>query len=196
MRFLWLDTETTGLEVENASAFELGFILIDNGLFITERCFFLNPLNEKIKLSEESVKIHKYTEKDIFKFPSEKEQISKIVAFLEESRELWKKDGSKSEKMIIAGYNVEFDIKHLSALLERNGYKMSDYFNLEIIADVFKQVKNAQRMGVLPYLENRKLCTVCEHLGIELKKSHDAINDIRATRRLGIKLQTLGVNLL
>ena len=45
MRFLWRDTETTGIEVPDSAAFEVAMILIDNGSFIGERCFFLNPLS-------------------------------------------------------------------------------------------------------------------------------------------------------
>ena len=45
MRFLWLDTETTGLEVTDSAAFELAFILVDGGKMICEKCFFLNPLS-------------------------------------------------------------------------------------------------------------------------------------------------------
>ena len=141
MRFLWLDTETTGLEVTDSAAFELAFILVDGGKVICERCFFLNPLNDTIKYHEEAGKVHGYSEQDIKSFPDEREQMPKIANFLEEARELWQKDGSKSEKLVIAGYNVEFDIKHLKALLERNGYKFEDYFS-NIIADVFVQVKS------------------------------------------------------
>lgn len=65
MRFLWLDTETTGIEVTDSAAFEVAMILIDNGSFICERCFFLNPLSETIKYHEEAGKVHGYSEADI-----------------------------------------------------------------------------------------------------------------------------------
>lgn len=39
MRFLWLDTETTGLEVTDSAAFELAFILVDGGKVICEKMF-------------------------------------------------------------------------------------------------------------------------------------------------------------
>ena len=195
MRFLWLDTETTGIEVTDSAAFELAFILVDNGRFICERCFFLNPLSETIIYHAEAGAIHGYSEADIKAFPSEQEQMPKIAAFLEESRELWQKDGSKSEKLIIAGYNVGFDIAHLKAGLERHGFKFDDYFS-EIIADVFEQVKKAGRQRILPYLQNRKLTTIAEHLGIEYENAHDALADIKVTRQVAAKLQTLGASLL
>lgn len=195
MRFLWLDTETTGLEVTDSAAFELAFILVDGGKVICERCFFLNPLNDTIKYHEEAGKVHGYSEQDIKSFPDEREQMPKIANFLEEARELWQKDGSKSEKLVIAGYNVEFDIKHLKALLERNGYKFEDYFS-NIIADVFVQVKRAGMQKALPYLPDRKLLTVAKHLGVNLENAHDALADIKATREVAGKLYKLGVALL
>lgn len=195
MRFLWIDTETTGLEVTDSAAFEVAMILVDNGKFICSRCFFLNPLSETIKYHEEAGKIHGYSENDIRSFPTESEQVQKIASFLKDARELWMKDGSKTEKMIVAGYNVGFDIKHLKALLERNGYKLSDYFK-EVVADVFVQVKKAGMQKALPYLPDRKLGTVAKHLGVKLENAHDALADIKATRSVAAKLHSMGVSLL
>lgn len=195
MRFLWIDTETTGLEVTDSAAFEVAMILVDSGKFICSRCFFLNPLSETIKYHEEAGKVHGYSENDIRSFPAESEQVQKIASFLKDARELWMKDGSKTEKMIVVGYNVGFDIKHLKALLERNGFYYGDYFS-DVVADVFLQVKKAGEMRILPYLKNRKLATVAEHLGIDIGKAHDALSDIKATREVAKSLAKMGVNLL
>ena len=40
MRFLWLDVETTGLEVSDSAPFQIAFILVDNGKFINAELFF------------------------------------------------------------------------------------------------------------------------------------------------------------
>lgn len=194
MRFMWLDTETTGLETTDASAFELAFILVQNGVVICERDFYLNPLSETIKYNEDAGKIHGYTEEQIKAFPPEKEQILKIVDFLKSSVNLFKSDGSRTEKLVIAGYNVEFDKKHLKALLARNGFNYDDYFI--DTADVFEQVKRAGIQKALPYLPDRKLGTVAKHLGVNLENAHNALADIRATREVAKKLQQLNVNLL
>lgn len=195
MRFLWLDTETTGIETSDSAAFEIAFILVDNGKQICERCFFLNPLSDTVKYHEEAGNVHGYSERDIMAFPSEREQMPKVALFLEEAREFWKKDGSRSEKMIAAGYNVGFDIGHLKALLERNGYRFEDYFS-GVVADVFLQVKKAGMQKALPYLPDRKLGTVAKHLGVNLKNAHDALADIRATRIVAAKLHSMGVSLI
>ena len=195
MRFLWLDTETTGLEVTDSSIFELGLILVENGQAICERCFFLNPLSDTIKYHEEAGKVHGYSEQDIRSFPTEKEQMPKIIEFFNNAVNLFKNDGSRREKLIVAGYNVGFDIKHLKELLKRNNYNYDDYF-LPNTADVYEQVKRAGIQKALPYLPDRKLTTVAKHLGVELENAHDALADIKATRSVAQKLFQLKVNLL
>lgn len=195
MRFMWIDTETTGIDTSDSAAFQVACVLVDNGQLICERCFFLNPLSETIKYHEGAGSVHGYSEEQIKAFPPEKEQVSRIATFFEEARELFEKDGSKTEKMIIAGYNVSFDIGHLKALFERNDYRLEDYF-LSVIADVFLQVKKAGIQKALPYLPDRKLGTVAKHLGVKLEDAHDALADIRATREVAVKLYKMGIALI
>ena len=194
MRFLWLDVETTGLEVSDSAPFQIAFILVENGTFINSELFFLNPLSETIKYHEEAGKIHGYSEEQIRSFEPESVQVQKIAAYLDKSCSLRDECGIKDERLIIAGYNVGFDVKHLTALMERNGFDMDFYFTGQI-ADVYEQVKQAGIQKVLPYLPNRKLPTVAKHLGIELENAHDALADITATRGVALKLHKMGVKL-
>jgi DNA polymerase III subunit epsilon len=195
MRFLWVDTETTGIETEDSSCFEIGMILVDNGKQICERCFFLNPLSETILYHEDAGKINGYTKEKIESFTPEKEEVPIIASFLSEAREFFQKDGTKTEKMVFSGYNCGFDYGHIKALCERNGLKMEDYFT-GVKADVFGQVKKASEAKAIPYLENRKLGTLCKYFSIDLTNAHDALADVRATRILAAKLYGLGINLL
>ena len=194
MRFLWLDVETTGLEVSDSAPFQIAFILVDNGAFINAQLFFLNPLSETIKYHEEAGKIHGYSEEQIRSFEPEKVQVQKIAAYLDKSRFLQGEGGIKDKRMIIAGYNVRFDIEHLTALMERNGVDMDTYFTGKA-ADVYEQVKQAGIQNVFPYLPNQKLPTVAKHLGITLENAHDALADITATRGVALKLHKMGVKL-
>ena len=194
MRYMWIDTETTGIDTSDSSAFQIGLILVDNGKVICERCFYLNPLSENILYHESAGAIHGYSEEKIRSFNPEVEQVKKIVSFFQEAKELFEKDGSKSEKMVIAGYNVNFDKNHVTAILERNGFKMSDFFE-DKIYDVFEQVKLAGKMRLLPYLENRKLGTICKYFNIEIGTAHDALADIKATREVAKSLYRIGVKM-
>lgn len=195
MRFLWCDVETTGLDPTNASAFQIAFILVDNGREYGERCFRFNPLSETILYHEDAGKVHGYTKEQIESFPSEREIAPNIIRFLGDATNLFASDGSRFEKMIFAGYNSdEFDWNHVKAVLERNDARMDDYFCGK--ADVFKQVKRAGDARVLPYLPNRKLGTVCDHFQIKMERAHDALSDIRATREVAKSLHKLGIPLM
>lgn len=195
MRFLWCDVETTGLDPTNASAFQIAFILVDNGKCYGERCFNFNPLSDKILYDEDAGKVHGYTKEQIESFPPESEIAQNIIRFLDNATRLYTADGSRYEKMVFSGYNSdEFDWNHVRAVLERNDARMEDYFCGK--ADVFKQVKRAGEARKMPYLPNRKLGTVCDHFQIKMEKAHDALSDIRATREVAKSLQRLGIPLI
>ena len=195
MRFLWLDTETTGLEPHNSSIFQAAMILVENGKVLAERCFFLNPLSSTILYDEAAGKIHGYSKEHIASFPPEKTQIVLITDFLTDARERWQTDGSQTKKLTLCGYNIEFDRKHLQALLARNGYRFDDYFS-KSEGDVLQQVRAAGRHNLLPKLANQKLETVARHFGIPMEKAHDALCDIRTTRQIARTLYRRGIQLL
>lgn len=195
MRILWIDTETTGLDYDRNGIFEFACIFTEKVVgsnarpVYCERDFFLNPLSEGLEYSEEAAKIHGITREDMEKFPAEKDAVERIVAFLEDAE----KFGSGG-KMIFCGYNSTFDWNMTEKMLGRHGYRMDDYFDKR--ADVFEQVKSAGRLKVIPYLENRRLTTLCKHFKIDLENAHTALADIRATRELARVLQKSGVNLI
>ena len=99
MKEIVLDTETTGLSVKDGHRIvEIGCIELDD-LIPTNKIFhfYLNP---ERKVSEESFKIHGYSDK----FLSDKKKFSEIADdFLE---------FIKDKKIII--HNAEFDIAHIN----------------------------------------------------------------------------------
>ena len=99
MKEIVLDTETTGLSVKDGHRIvEIGCIELDE-LIPTKKIFhfYLNP---ERKVSEESFKIHGYSDE----FLSNKQKFSEIAdSFLE---------FIKDKKIII--HNAEFDIAHLN----------------------------------------------------------------------------------
>lgn len=194
MRFLWLDTETTGLEVENSSIFQAAMILVENGKVLAERCFYLNPLSNTILYDEAAGKIHRYSKEQITSFPPERTQTARIASFLTDARERWQTDGSQTKKLALCGYNIKFDRTHLQALLMRNGFRFDDYFS-KPEGDVLQQVRIASGRNLLPKLANQKLETVAQYFGIPMEKAHDALCDIRATRQIAHTLYRKGIKL-
>lgn len=196
MKFLWCDVETTGLNIENAAPFQIAFIFVStqntggkNVKNESERVFLLNCLDMKhVEFNEESAKIHGISKETIQNYENSHEVCTKIMNFLSDCVNF-----RKVEKMYFCGYNCEFDWKHLVSLFNHHGMDFGKFFEKRL--DVFNQVKKAGKNKILPYLPNRKLTTICEHLKIDLSNAHDALADIKATRDVAKSLATLGVPL-
>ena len=99
MREIVLDTETTGLSVENGHRIvEIGCIELDDQILTSNR--FHCYLNPQRKVSDEAFKVHGYSDE----FLSDKKKFNEIAdEFL---------DFIRDKKIII--HNAEFDISHLN----------------------------------------------------------------------------------
>ena len=108
MKEIVLDTETTGLSVENGHRIvEIGCIELDNQILTSKR--FHCYLNPQRKVSEEAFKVHGYSDE----FLSNKKKFSEIVD-----------DFIKfiSEKKLVI-HNAQFDLSHLNNELKIVGKK-------------------------------------------------------------------------
>jgi DNA polymerase III epsilon subunit-like protein len=175
MIIAFCDTETSGLEPINSGPFELAFLVYSGAQLLEERLFHLNPLNDDVVIHQEALDVNGATEELIRSYPPAKEVVPEMTEFF--------KKHAPPEKMIFAGYNCPFDYGHLGALLFREGFLISDYFNGRFI-DVLELVKRAKDMKLLETTQNNKLETMTKALGIEHDAAHTALSDIKATRRL------------
>ena len=108
MKEIVLDTETTGLSVENGHRIvEIGCIELDNQILTANR--FHCYLNPQRKVSEEAFKVHGYSDE----FLSDKKK------FFEIADDFIKFIGNK--KLII--HNAQFDLSHLNNELKILGKK-------------------------------------------------------------------------
>jgi DNA polymerase III epsilon subunit-like protein len=175
MTAIWCDTETTGIEPINSGAFEIAFLVYHDSQLLAEKVFYLNPLSEEVLFHDDAFKIHGISEDTIKSYPPAAEIVPQIVEFLGEFR--------PEEKMVFAGYNCKFDYGHAGAVLFREGYAISDYFDGRFI-DVLDLVKKAKEMRILDNTDNNQLTTITKALGIPHEGAHGAMADIKATRRL------------
>lgn len=199
MKFLWCDTETTGLETVNAKPFQIAFIFcyslkVPNEALkqeVFERVFTLNPFDiPGTEYNESAGKVNGYTKEMIQEFKASAIAVKDIEQYLTELLNY-----KQTEKMFFCGYNSNtFDWNHLVDLFARYELDFTKFFNTQKL-DVFEQVKRAGQMKILPYLENRKLTTVAKFLNIEMENAHDALCDIRATREVAKSLTRKGVAL-
>jgi DNA polymerase III epsilon subunit-like protein len=157
MTVVWCDTETTGLYPIDSGAFEIAFLVYWESQFLAEKVFHLNPLSDEVLFHEEAFRINGISEDIIRSYPLAKEIIPKMVEFFEEFK-------PSEEKMVFAGYKCDFDYGHIGALLSREGYAISDYFDGRFI-DVLELVKKAKEMRILD-TENNQLTTLTKSLEI------------------------------
>ena len=134
--------------------------------FITEKLFCLNPLNDVIVFHEEASTVNGISEEEIKSYPSAETVVPEIAQFL--------KEYAASEKLVFGGYNCGFDYGHLSALFNRYGYRMDDYFSGRLI-DCYVLVQRASDMGLLPKTKNQKLGTMTKALDIPHDSAHSAL---------------------
>lgn len=189
MRYLWLDTETTGLDVSDSAPFQISMILVDGGEVVAEKEIRLNPLSDRIVWHKEVEDITGITEQDVMTYQPEASGVRELVAFL-------KVNLVPGARYIMAGYNIRFDFQHIEAQMDRYGYSVDEFFDRNSVADVFRQVKAACHARILPWMPNRKLGTVCGYLRVDLEKAHDAMSDIRATREVAHRLHSYGCGLI
>ncbi len=168
MKKLWLDVETTGLDSKNNGIIQLACIKDD-----TNEKFSINikPFTDCV-YDKGAEDIHGKSEKDISKYMCEADAILQFTKFLG-------KDGQYS----IAGYNSRFDQDFIIALFKRHKqYSFWDFFNYYDV-DVFALVKILD----LNSNKTKKLEAMCKEFGIKFT-AHDAIEDIKATRKLYKKI--------
>jgi len=181
---LWCDSETTGIDPAFYGAFEFAFLVFEDGKFIEEKVFHLNPLNETIQFSEEAYRVNGVSEETIRSYPPAEIVMPEIADWL--TQWLWLEANDNTEpdrKFVFAGYKADFDYGHLKALFDRCDISMDFFFTGELI-DVLVKVKDAYAKKIIKFTPDKKLETITKALGIPHDKAHSALSDIWATRKL------------
>lgn len=183
-RLLWIDTETTGLDPIDNGIIQLA-MLVENsqGKVVDKLNIRFKPF-EGCKYDDVALKINKKTIVEISEYMSEEKAFIKIIAFLEknffEGRNL---------RFSVAGYNTPFDISFIKQLFLRNTKIRYDHFFNHYDVDIYALVKVLDLKGTLDNKICKKLGAICNTMGVELKDAHDALRDIKATRKLNKKIR-------
>lgn len=201
MKFLWIDTETTGVDVTKHRPFEVAIIFVNNRKeadgkvthLECERDFYFNPFySEEIEVTKEALEVTGYTEEKLRELPPAKDIVPNLIEFLKDT--VTQFGTGTEEKAFLCGYNVGFDYKMVKALLKDFGIELDEYIQNHLM-DVFSQVKTAGDMRIIPYLRDRKLGTVAEYFHVNLDNAHNALADIKATKEVSKSLFGKGVPL-
>jgi len=183
-KILWTDTETTGLDSKKNSAIEIAAIVEIDEEVKDQFSIQIKPLENK-EISDRALEINGRTREEIAEFTP----VDLAILSFKKRLEKHVNKFDSSDKFIVAGYNIGFDINFIRALFHDVGdkYYGSYFFNcpLDVYSDVAKLVSKTDLR-----LPNYKLSTVCNHIGIEID-AHDPVSDITATRELYYRLQTM-----
>ena len=169
-RTAWLDLETTGLNPNEHGIIQIAIIIEDNGKIVDKFESKLNPGD--VKFDKYALDVNNTTKKEIQTYPSIFKVSPRIDAFLT-------KHTTSGIKLAVAGYNIKFDIKFLSKILI-----FKDFFHYYDV-DVYALLKIHRQLG--KYDGGMKLVEACKEFKIK-HKAHDAMSDIKATRKLYKKL--------
>lgn len=165
-RYVLLDVETTGLDFNKNELLEIGLIKVEKDSVIDERDYLLKPLGgipKKIEL------LTGITEKEV------NANSIAIEQALKQTMEFIKGN-------VIIGYNVNFDCMFLKKACDKHKVKCT-----------IRKIKDVENLAVqkLKDVQDYKLETVANKLGIQTKQSHRALDDCRLTLDVMKKLNKI-----
>lgn len=183
----WIDLETGGLDPKKNATLQLAAIIEDNnGKIVDTFQTYIQPHNHLI-IDSEALEVNGISMQTIAEAPKESDVLEQFTKLLNKHQ-----DGSKQYEFV--GYNSRFDMDFLSAMFKRSKrFQYWTYFNYYDV-DVFALVKILGITGSRydekkeKYVPCKKLECICELFDIEFE-AHDAISDIKATRKLFKKLK-------
>ena len=186
-KIIFIDTETGGVNPEKAALIQLSGIIRIDKKDVEKFNFYIKPF-ENSEVNEKALEVQGRTldELKAEKYIEEKEVYKQFINLLDKYIDKY----DKTDKFIVAGYNVRFDVDILKALFQRHGNNFLFSYLDSSMLDPLYSIRLLQIAEVLPVLENNKLETWCKHFGIELK-THDSLEDIVATKKLIGKLISL-----
>jgi DNA polymerase III epsilon subunit-like protein len=184
-RRFWVDTETTGLDPREHFAFQISYLIEESGRILLRRTLEMRPENYTMfKFDKDAENVHGYFREKIIAFAPEAEQYQ---AFLADLRQFAK------DRLTIAGYNIDFDIRFMRELFNRNNpdgtgekvfYSFFDYMPCDVL-----QLAQACRIAGKLDLPNIDLESVCRYFGISTEGAHHSMTDILNTKAVFDKLQ-------
>jgi DNA polymerase-3 subunit epsilon len=178
---VFIDTETTGLDGETNGIHQISGMIEINGKVVDDFNYFVRPFEEDF-ITSDALKTSHVTRDMILSYPEPKEIHADLVKKLGKHCNKYK----KWDKYFLMAYNGPFDHQHLRAWFKKNE---DNYFGSWFFVPDFCVMRYALAMlqNERAKLENFKLSTVAEYLGIAEKddpRYHDAKFDVEVTRKM------------
>ncbi|EFE86009.1 3'-5' exonuclease [Fusobacterium periodonticum] len=186
-KIIFIDTETGGVNPEKATLIQLSGIIRIDKKDVEKFNFYIKPFKNS-EVNEKALEVQGRTLEELKtdKYVEEKEVYKQFINLLDKYIDKY----DRTDKFIVAGYNVRFDVDILKAFFQRHGNNFLFSYLDSSMLDPLYSIRLLQIAEILPVLENNKLETWCKHFGIELK-AHDSLENIEATKKLIGKLISL-----
>lgn len=181
MKLFFVDTETTGIDPRKHGIIQIGALIEIDGETKEELDFKIQPFVTDVT-EEEALKIHNISQETIETYTPPRQIYRQLIAIMDKYVDRF----DKQDKFHFIGYNARFDSDMLREWFKKCGdvYFGSWFFFPPI--DVMN-LAAFQCMEKRATLENFKLETVVNKgFGLKLEETslHDALADIRLTRKL------------
>ena len=183
MKILWIDTETTGLNVERCDIIQIAGIIVIDGKEVERFNFRCQPTNYDT-IEQQALDTCNLTVEQLRTLPTAQETYSKLKQVLDKYIDRY----NKADKFYLAGQNVEFDRQFLQSFFEKMGDKYFMSYVKHQTVDLIHLMTILDSSGCIS-ISNFKLETIANYLNIERDKNlHDAEVDIDLTRKCYCKL--------
>jgi DNA polymerase III epsilon subunit-like protein len=190
-----LDTETDGLDKDTCNLLEIGAVMIDNRELKVVDSFssLLQPIDLE-NVNKEALQINHITMDELSKAPQEKLVFESFIVWVNKYNRS-KNAYSVYQAPVASGYNIiGYDIPIIRRYCEKYGgwdtkRKDQKIFNqinfIDLMHHIWFITENSME------LENNKLTTVLEYMGIEkavLESAHRALFDAEMSAQILIRL--------
>ncbi|HOZ55189.1 MAG TPA: 3'-5' exonuclease [Clostridia bacterium] len=186
MKIIYIDTETTGLSPVKNDIISLGYIIEIDGIVKKEGYITMRPYSLE-NIDKRALEINKFELSQILNF----EESTMILNKFTKELETYINKYDKTDKFLIIGYNVNFDIDFIRNWFYKAGNPFfASYFSAGCI-DVLQMINILDTLNKIDLSEckNKKLDTMCEFFEIKNNEEfHNALVDIKATKELYLKL--------
>lgn len=156
--FVIFDTETTGWSDADSRVIEIGAVKMKDGKVLARKSWLINP---GIPITPDSQRIHGISNAMVDDCPSFREVFPKFNAFIRDS--------------VLLAHNAAFDIRFLSAEINRNGL----VFPKNEILDTLRIARTW-----FPELKSHSLENLVSALDIKANKMHRALADAECTAQI------------
>jgi len=187
-KIIWIDVETTGLYPGEDTIIELAALYEERGNPSSRQIFHRyckpvkKPANWDYISNLTNISWELLEEKGI----SSSQLSDEFISFLSTLMDGY----DAKDKAVFAAYNASFDNQFVRKLFDPDAKQYFGSYFFSCSLDIMSTVALALYKNVLPQLFNYKNITLAEHFKINLK-AHSAIEDIKASRQIQLKLEKL-----